>query len=129
MPVTLPSLLVVLGLTVAAVLLSWFYFGRFKITRPPIGVFNLTDIAFMIGGIILVPYLYLLLPTWLVAALLLVGTLSVVYFLWEPVLRSRLLVWIASLGLVGADIWASAQFGTISNQFFVVNDVVLLVMV
>jgi hypothetical protein len=129
MPATLPSLLVVLGLAVAAVLLSWLYFGRFKITRPPIGVFNLTDIIFMIGGIILVPYLYLLLPIWLVAALLVVGTLSVIYFLWEPVLRSRLLVWVASLALVGADIWASAQFGTISNQFFVVNDVVLLLMV
>jgi hypothetical protein len=129
MPATLPSLLVVLGLAVAAVLLSWLYFGRFKITRPPIGVFNLTDIFFMSGGIILVPYLYLWLPIWLVAALLVVGTLSVLYFLWEPVLRSRLLVWVASLALVGADIWASVHFGTVSNQFFVVNDVVLLLMV
>src|SRR5215217_5316579 len=129
MPATLPALLVVLGLAVAAVLFSWLYFGRYKITRPPIGVFNLKDIAFMIGGIILVPYLYLLLPIWLVAALLVVSTLSVNYFLWEPVLRSRLLVWVASLVFVGADIWVSAQFGTVSNQFFVVNDVVLLVMV
>jgi hypothetical protein len=129
MPAALPSLLVVLGLAVAAVTLSWLYFGRFKITRPPVGVFNLTDILFMIGGIILVPYLYLLLPIWLVAALLVVGTLSVVYFLWEPVLGSPLLVWIASLGLVSADIWASVQFGTASNRFFMVNDLVLLVMV
>jgi hypothetical protein len=122
-------LLVVLGLTVAAVVLSWLYFGRFRITRPPIGVFNLTDMAFMIGGIILVPYLYLLLPIWFVVTLLVVGVLSVIYFLWEPVLRSRLLVWAVSLAVVGADIWVSVQFGTISNEFFLVNNVVLLMMV
>jgi len=121
--------MVVLGLAVATLLLSWLYFGRFRITRPPIGVFNLKDIFFMIGGIILVPYLYLLLPIWLVAALLVVGTLSVVYFLWEPVLRSWLLVWIVSLALVGADIWASVQFGTASTAFFVVNNLILLLMV
>jgi hypothetical protein len=129
MPVPLHSLLVVLGLAVVAVVLSWLYFGRFQITRPPIGVFNLKDIAFMIGGIILVPYLYLLVPAWLVAALLVVGTLSVVYFLWESVLRARLLVWVISLALVGADIWVSVRFGTVSNEFFVVNDVVLILMV
>jgi hypothetical protein len=129
MPAPLPSLLVVLGLAVAAVLLSGLYFGRFQITRPPIGVFNLKDIVFMIGGIILVPYLYLVLPIWLVAALLVVSTFSVVYCLWEPVLRPRRLVWTASLALVGADIWACVQFGTISHQYFAVNDAVLLLIV
>jgi hypothetical protein len=129
MPAPLHSLLVVLGLAVVAVALSWLYFGRFQITRPPIGVFNLKDIAFMMGGIILVPYLYLFLPIWLVAALLVMGSLSVVYFLWESVLRSRLLVWVISLALVGADIWVSVRFGTVSNEFFMVNDVVLILMV
>jgi hypothetical protein len=124
-----PSLLVVLGFAVSAVLLSWLYFRRFQVTRPPIGVFNLTDIAFMIGGIILVPYLYLLLPLWLVAGLLLVGTLSVVYFLWEPVLRARLLVWLVSLVMVGADIWASVSFGNTSNGFFIINNILLVTMV
>jgi hypothetical protein len=123
------SLPVVLGLAVSAVVLSWVYFRRFQITRPPIGVFNLTDIAVMICGIILVPYLYLVLPLWLVAGLLIVGTLSVVYLLWEPVLRVRRLVWPVSLALVGADIWASLQFGTMSNRFLIVNNIVLLAMV
>ena len=126
---TYSSIFVVLGLGVAAVLLSWLYFRRYQVTRPPIGVFNLTDIAYMIGGIILVPYLYLILPIWLVAALLVIGALSVLYFTWEPILRSRLLIWLVSLTFVGADIWASIQFGTASNQFFIVNDVVLLLMV
>lgn len=124
-----PSLLVVFAFTVAAVALSWLYFRRYQVTRPPIGVFNLTDVAFMIGGIILVPYLYLLLPLWLVAGLLVLGVLSVLYFLWEPVLRIRLLVWLATLALIGADIWAALQFGTAGNGFFIVNNIVLLAMV
>jgi hypothetical protein len=83
----------------------------------------------MIGGIILVPYLYLLLPLWLIAGLLTLGALSVVYFLWEPVLRGRLLVWLVTLALVCSDIWAALQFGTSSNGFFIVNNLVLLAMV
>lgn len=123
------SVLVVLAFAVAAVALSRLYFRRFLVTRPPIGVFNLTDIAFMIGGIILVPYLYLLLPLWLVAGLLVLGVLSVLYFLWEPVLPGRLLVWPVTLALIGADIWATLQFGTAGNGFFIVNNIVLLAMV
>ncbi len=121
-----PAIFVVLGFSAGSVLLSWFYFRRYAITRPPIGVFNFTDIAFMIVGIVLVPYLYLVLPLWLVAGLLTVGTLSILYFLWEPMLRPRLLVSLVSLVMVGADIWASLQFGAASNQFFAINNVVML---
>lgn len=120
------SLLIVLGFASAAVILSWLYFRRFQLTRAPIGVFNLIDIAYMVGSIILVPYLYVLLPLWVVSGLLLVGTLSVVYFLWEPVLRIGLAIWLISLLMVGADIWAANYFGTTSNGFFIVNNVVLL---
>jgi len=82
------GLLVILSHTVAAILLGWGYFRRYAVTRPPIGVFNLWDIAIMMGGIILVPYLYLLLPIWLVASLLALGILSVLYFMWESSGRS-----------------------------------------
>jgi hypothetical protein len=51
--------IVVLSQIAAALLLSWCYFGRYAVTRPPIGVFNLRDIGFMLAGIVLVPYLYL----------------------------------------------------------------------
>jgi hypothetical protein len=121
--------LVVLAFAVAAVALSWLYFRRFQVARPPIGAFNLTDVAFIMAGIILVPYLYLLLPLWLVAGLLVLGALSVLYFLWEPVLRARALVWLVTIALIGADLWAALQFGTTGNAFFIVNNIVLLAMV
>lgn len=78
--------LVVLGHAVGAVLLSWAYFRRYRIKRPPIGVLNLADVGVMIGAVVLVPFLYLALPAWLVAGLLALGITSELYFGGEPVL-------------------------------------------
>ena len=120
------ALLVILSHTAAAILLGWGYFRRYAVTRPPIGVFNLWDIAVMMGGIILVPYLYLLLPIWLVGGLLALGILSVLYFAWEPILRARWAIWLLALGLVALDIAAVLWFGPATTPFFAVNNVVLV---
>ncbi len=61
-----PSFYVVVGFAASAVLLGWAYFRRYEITRPPVGVFGLGDVAVMIGAIVLLPYLYLAFPLWLV---------------------------------------------------------------
>ena len=82
----------VLAHVVAALLLGWFYFRRYPIVRPPIGVFDLLDIAFMIASIVLIPFLYLLLPHLLVLGLLILGAGSGVYFALEPVLLRTLLL-------------------------------------
>jgi hypothetical protein len=76
------ALPVVLSFALGAVLLGWLYFRRYTLTRPPLGVFNLADLAMMVGGIILMPYLYLLLPSWLTVSLLIVGVLSFLYVAW-----------------------------------------------
>jgi hypothetical protein len=113
--------------TVAALLLSWIYFRRCRIARPPIGVLNLRDVAIMIGGIVLVPYLYLALPRWIVAGLLALGMLSAVYFAFEPMLRFRWAVWLITLALAACDIGTAQAFGTRSIPFVVVNNVVLMI--
>src|SRR5687768_12059210 len=118
--------IVVLSQIAAALLLSWGYFRRFAITRPPIGVFNLWDIAIMIGGIVLVPYLYLLLPSWLVGSLLALAILSVHYFAWEPILAARWAIWLMTLALPAADIGAALLLGTASIPFFAINNIVLI---
>jgi hypothetical protein len=120
------GLLVILSHTAAAILLSGGYFRHYAVTRPPIGVFNLWDIVIMIGGIILAPYLYLLLPIWLVAGLLTLGILSVLYFAWEPILRARWAIWLIALLLVVADIAAALWFGPASSLFYAVNNIVLV---
>jgi hypothetical protein len=124
-----PAFYVVLGWAWGAVLLAWLYFRRHQVTRPPIGVFNLGDVAIMLVAIVVVPYLYLLLPLWLVAALLATGVLSILYTAFEPILRARWLIWLAVLGLVAADIGSVRLFGPASLPFFLVNNTVLLCVV
>jgi hypothetical protein len=121
-----PAFYAVLGHAAGTVLLSWCYFRWYRVTRPPLGVFNLRDVAIMVVSIVLVPYLYLALPTWLVVGLVVVGVLSVLYLVWEPVLRARWGIWLATLGLAVADVGAMHAYGAVSTPFFVINNVVLV---
>ena len=123
------AVLVIFAHAAAAVLLGWLYFRRWRIQRPPIGVLNLWEIGLMLAGIVLIPYLYLALPGWLLAGLLGLGLLSIVYFTLEPVIRSRPLIWLAALAVVGLDAGAALRFGGQSAAFFAVNNLAQLLAV
>jgi hypothetical protein len=123
------SFYVVMAFTAGAVLLGWAYFRSYQTARPPIGVLDFGDVAFMIGAIILVPYLYLALPLWLVAAIFASAMLSILIFVGEPVLRARWANWVFALSLVGADVWTNLYFGATSTVFFLVNNIVLVLAV
>jgi hypothetical protein len=109
----------------AVVLAGFLYFRRFELARPPVGTFNLRDVAVMFAGIVAVPYLYLALPLPLVAVIFTAVIAGVLQLVLEPVLRSRSLVWIAVLALVASDIVAALAYGQGSRPFLAVNDVVL----
>src|SRR5919199_3249458 len=119
---------VVLAHVAGALLLSWGYFRRYTVARPPIGVFNLGDVAIMLLCIVLVPVFYLLLPRWLVAALLAAAALSVLSLTWEPVLRARWAIWLVTILLVAADIALALGFGAMSTPSLLANNAVLVVM-
>jgi len=51
---------------------------RYNLARPPLGVINLTDVLFMMAAIVLVPYLDLIAPNWLMVAMLGLGALVLV---------------------------------------------------
>src|SRR6266567_786743 len=123
------SYYVVLGCVVGVLLGSWAYFRRYQVSRPPIGVFNLKDVALMVLLIILLPLLYLILPLWLAATLLLLVALSILYFAWEPVLHARWAIWLAALAMLALDSAAAYLLGTRQNAFFAVNNLVLLLIV
>jgi hypothetical protein len=123
------EVLLVVSLAAAAMVLSWAYFSRYAVARPPIGVINLWDIALMIGGIILVPYLYLALPGWAVTGLLVLGAWSALYLVCEPLLRRRRLIWGLSGALVLADSATAALFATDKSVFLVVNNLVMILLV
>jgi hypothetical protein len=123
------SYIVVLGGAVCSILGGWAYFRHFQVSRPPIGVFTLQDLTLMILFIVLVPFLYLVLPLWFAAALLLLATLGILYFTWEPVLHAHWTTWLVVCALLAADLGAAFLLGARSNGFLAVNDAVLVVMV
>lgn len=118
----LAATIVVLALAIAAVLLGWLYFRRYAMIRPPLGVFNLSDIAMMLGSIVLVPYLDLALPLWTVAGLLVVGGLSTLYFTWEPILRPIWARWLATSVLVALDCAAWLWLGHTNPWWYAINN-------
>jgi hypothetical protein len=65
-----PVALLVLPLLVLLLIASagW-YLTRYRLPRPPIGIYRWSDIAVMVGSVVLAPLLYLALPTVLVAVI------------------------------------------------------------
>jgi hypothetical protein len=124
--------LAVWGLTALTVLWGMAYFRRYPMTRPPLGVMHLGDVAFMLGAIVLIPSLYLALPGWLVTALFAVGSLGLLQLLLEPMVSlpwRRWLPWVVAAALVAADILLARQVGTESLPYLAVNNVVLILTV
>lgn len=116
------------GGTLAA-LLSWSYFRRHEVARPPVGVFNLRDVWILLTAIVLVPYVYLHLPLGLVAALLALTVTSILWFTLEPVLRKRALLLAIVPAAVAADIVLVMTSGALSNTFLLVNNVLMVMAV
>jgi hypothetical protein len=124
-----PAFYIVLGFTAAAMMGGWGYFRRFQVTRPPIGVMTLGDVAVMVAATVVVPYLYLALPLWLVAGFFALGVLCVLYTVAEPVLRAGWAIWLVALVMLGADIGTNVQFGATRLPFLLANNVVLTLVI
>jgi hypothetical protein len=112
-----------------AIVIGMAYFRCYALIRPPLGVMTLGDVAFMVGAIILIPYLYLSLPGWLVATLLGTGSLGLLQLLFEPLLRPAWLSWLVAATLVAIDLALAHQVGTSTIAEVAVNNVVLLLTV
>lgn len=124
-----PALYVVLSFTTAAVIVGWGYFQRYQLTRPPIGVMTLGDVAVMIGATVIVPYLYLAVPLWLVVGFFALGVLCVLYTVGEPALHARWPIWLLALLLPATDVGTNVHFGATSSPFLLVNDLVLTLVI
>lgn len=119
---------VVYGFAAAAVGLAWTYFRRFRVVRPPVGVMNGADLAFMMVAIVLVPMFYLRVSEWVGIGALTLGALGILYLTLEPVLRRRLWIWLASAACV-AGVLAASRLGSDDPAFLAVNNVALLLTV
>ncbi len=117
----LSSAFLLFGSCAAGILLGWVYFRRWRISRPAIGVVNRFDIFFLLVGIILITFLYTLLPAPVTAVLLALGITSVLYSVWEPMFPSRALTWLATFGLVVLDLatailWRGSALAAAANN-------------
>lgn len=120
----LNAIIVIFLFILLALGLSWLYFQRYRMKRPPIGVFNLWDVAFMMVGILLIPYLYLLLPGWAVTLLLGLGAVGILFFMFEPLFVRRWMGWLLVLLLAGGEIVLYRLYGSRSLAFLVANNLV-----
>jgi hypothetical protein len=121
--------LILWSYAVGATALSWFYFQRYTMSRPPLGTFNLADLVFMVVGVLLVPYLYLALPNWLLLCLIVGEVLGILYLAWEPVLRARWAIWMAAVTLLAVDAAALHIYGVTSRTYLAINNMALVVIV
>lgn len=120
--------LVLSGHVVVVLLLSWIYFRCAAMKRVPIGMMNLVDVVSTMVSIIVIPYLYLALPRLLVAVIVTLGTMSILFMVWEPLVRPWL-AWAVTLALGGADIWAALTMGTLHPLFLIINNTVLVLVI
>jgi hypothetical protein len=126
MPSWLP---IVTGLVALTVLSGGWYFRRYEMTLPAVGIVNLRDVGVMLVGISLLPYLYLALPPAAAAVVFGAAVLGILYFTLEPVLRARWAVWAGSLLLVAGDIALALTAGVASAPFLLLNGAVLVLAV
>lgn len=122
------GLAVVWGLAALVIGASWWYFRTWTMTRPPLGTVNLGDITMTLVFVIVLPFLYLWLPGWLVVTMLALTSLSILWFVAEPVTTAVRAKWGFAGGLVIGELLL-AGYGAGEVAFLLLNDAVILMMV
>lgn len=103
------------------------YLDRLRLTRPPIGVFNRSDVVVLTGGIVLAPMIYLLLPPTLAGVLFGLTMFSVLLFALQPMTISRPLRWLLALAAIVSTGWIGLAVGTQNPVFATLNGIVIVV--
>lgn len=113
-------------LTVGVIGLALLYRTRVSMPRPPIGVFQRSDIVAMIAALVLMPYAYLHLPVTLVVVLFGLTTSGMVHLSLSPLLGGKPAL-LATAGLAATAI-ASDVTGW-RHGLLIANDLMLLLVV
>jgi len=83
-----------------------YYFRRVRLERPPVGTFNGRDIGILLALIIALPFLYAIMPGWLLTCFLVITFSAALSIGYRPVFGARP-VWLGLGVLLGANIWES----------------------
>ncbi len=123
----LSVVMVVLHLA-ATVLIGVVFLQRVTLTRPPIGRFNLQDIAFMMLIIITLPVLYLNLPALAVVTLIGLSFFTILQAMFAPLMPRRWSI-LAAIGLIALNIGMQRleHPNGLHPAFIVLNNLMLVV--
>jgi hypothetical protein len=83
-----------------------FYFRHVRMERPPVGTFNGRDIGVLLVFISTLPFLYAVLPDWLITCLLVLTFTSSLFIGYKPVVGATR-AWLGIGLLIGLNIWTS----------------------
>lgn len=112
-------------LPAAAVAATVLYFLRVRMERPPVGVYTLRDVVVMMTVVVVLPVLYLELPSGVVATVLGLMTLFAVQVTLAPLLSGRPALLVA-LGAVAVELVLHAQGTPLATAW---NDLLLAILV
>lgn len=111
-----------------APLLSLLYFRRVRLERPALGVFNTRDIVLVLFFILSLPFLYLILPSYVLTGMLALTFSTALYIALRPFLRPLYLWLLVAVLLVGDIVVTRTLMGT--NQgwqiYWVFNNIIVL---
>ncbi len=119
---------VVLIAALLAPLLSLLYFRRVRLEWPALGVFNTRDIALILVFILSLPFLYLILPSWVLTGMLALTFSTALYIALRPFLRPLYLWPLVAILLVGDIVVTRTLMGTTQGWqiYWVFNNVIVL---
>lgn len=111
-----------------APLLSLLYFRRVRLERPALGVFNTRDIALILVFILSLPFLYLVLPIYVLTGMLTLTFSTALYIVLRPFLRPLYLWPLVVFLLVGDIVVTRTLMGTTQGWqiYWVFNNVIVL---
>lgn len=107
---------------VVIMLAAWQYFLRVRMNRPPVGVLNLRDIVITFVMLVGIPPLYLEIPTWSVAAIMVPIATGLAYMT-VSVAFGRLVGILAAGGLTVGEVTLTAWGYGQSTGFVALNDI------
>lgn len=86
---SLTSIIIVLVQVALVLVVGLLYLRRARVDRPPVGLFNGVDMAFVGAVLVLLPLVYLRLPTAILATVISIVTTAILYFALSPVVGGR----------------------------------------
>ena len=92
----LAEIMVIVLIPAVAIVLGALYFLRVRMERPPVGVYTLGDVMIMMSAVLVIPVVYLALPSFAVATVLGLMTVFAIQLTLAPLLSGRVGLLVAS---------------------------------